>query len=88
MLNLVLLAWFLISLLEFAETYVWPTETVSTITGLWLLSVPLTLSIVVLAVLAWKDRYWSVASRAHYTLVAVAAVLFDLFLSNWNLIGL
>jgi CubicO group peptidase (beta-lactamase class C family) len=87
-LNLIVLVWFVISLLEFAETYVWPTETVSTITGLWLLSVPLTLSIVVLAVLAWKDRYWSVASRAHYTLVALAAVLFDLLLSNWNLIGL
>jgi CubicO group peptidase (beta-lactamase class C family) len=87
-LNLSLLVWFVLSLLEFAETYVWPTETVSTITGLWLLSVPLTLSSVMLAVLAWKDRYWSVASRAHYTLVALAAVLFVWFLSNWNLIGL
>ena len=87
-LNLVLLAWFLVSLLEFAETYVWPTQTVLTITRLWLLSAPLTLSIVVLAVLAWKDRYWNAASRAHYTLVALAAVLFVLFLSNWNLIGL
>ena len=86
-LNLFLLACFLISLLEFAETYVWPSQTVLTITRLWLLSVPLTLSIVVLAVLAWKDRYWSTTSRAHYTLVALAAVLFVLFLSNWNLIG-
>jgi hypothetical protein len=50
--------------------------------------VPLILGIVVLAVLAWKDRYWSAASRVHYTLVALAAVLFLLFLSNWNLIGL
>jgi CubicO group peptidase (beta-lactamase class C family) len=87
-LNLVLLTWFLVSLLEFAETYVWPTQTVLTITRLWLLSVPLTLSIVVLAVLAWKDRYWSAASRVHYTLVALAAVLFVWFLGNWNLIGL
>jgi hypothetical protein len=38
--------------------------------------VPLILGMVVLAALAWKDRYWSVASRVHYTLVALAGVLF------------
>lgn len=88
MLNLVLLAWFLLALLEFAETYVWPTDAVSAITRLWLLSMPLALSIVVLAVLAWRGRYWSVSGRVHYTLVALATVLFVLLLSNWNLIGL
>lgn len=87
-LNLILPIWFLLSLLEYAETYVWPTQTVSTITRLWLLSLPLTLGIVALAGLAWKDRYWSVAGRVHYALVAIAAVVFTLFLSNWNLIGL
>jgi hypothetical protein len=87
-LNLVLPVWFVLLLLEYAETYVWPTRAVSAITRLWLLGVPLTLSVAVLAALAWKDRYWSVAGRAHYTLVALAAVLFILFLSNWNLIGL
>ena len=87
-LNLILPTWFLLLLLEYAETYVWPTGTVSTITRLWLLIVPLTLGIVVLAALAWKYRYWGVAGRVHYTLVALAAVVFVLFLSNWNLIGL
>jgi hypothetical protein len=29
-----------------------------------------------------------VVSRVHYTLVALAAVLFIVFLNNWNLIGL
>ena len=87
-LNLILPTWFLLLLLEYAETYVWPTGTVSTITRLWLLSVLLTLGIVVLAALAWKYRYWGVAGRVHYTLVALAAVVFILFLSNWNLIGL
>ncbi len=86
-LNLVLPAWFLLLLLEYAETYVWPTETVSIITRLWLLSVPLTLGVVALAVLAWKDRYWGVVGRMHYTLVALAAVVFVLFLNYWNLIG-
>jgi CubicO group peptidase (beta-lactamase class C family) len=86
-LNLVLPAWFLLLLLEYAETYVWPTETVSIITRLWLLSVPLTLGVVALAVLAWKDRYWGMVGRMHYTLVALAAVVFVLFLNYWNLIG-
>ena len=40
-----------------------------------------------LAVLAWKDRYWGVVGRVHYTLVALAAVVFVRFLNNWNLIG-
>jgi hypothetical protein len=86
-LNLVLPAWFLLLLLEYAETYVWPTETVSIITRLWLLSVPLTLGVVALAVLAWKDRYWGMVGRMHYTLVALATVVFVLFLNYWNLIG-
>jgi hypothetical protein len=46
------------------------------------------LGVVVLDVLAWKDRYWGVAGRVHYSLVALAAVLFVSFLSHWNLIGL
>jgi hypothetical protein len=87
-LNLILPTWFVLLLLEYAETYAWPTAAVSTITRLWLLSVPLTLGVVVLAVLAWKDHYWGVAGRVHYSLVALAAVLFVLFLSSWNLIGL
>lgn len=86
-LNSILLVWFVLPLLEFAETYVWPTETVSIITCMWLLNIPLTLGIVVLAVLAWRDRYWGVVGHVYYTLVVVAAVLFVLFLSNWNLIG-
>jgi hypothetical protein len=87
-LNLIFPAWFLVLLWEYAETYVWPTQTVATITRLWLASLPLTVGIVVLAGLAWKDRYWGVAGRVHYTLVALAAVLFVWFLGNWNLIGL
>jgi Beta-lactamase len=87
-LNLILPAWFLLLLLEYAETYVWPPAAVSTVTRLWLLCVPLTLGVVVLAVLAWKDRYWGAVGRVHYSLVALAAILFVLFLSNWHLIGL
>jgi CubicO group peptidase (beta-lactamase class C family) len=87
-LNAGLLAWFLLSLVGFGETYVWPTQSVSAITYLWLLSVPLTLGLVVLAALAWWNRYWGLVGRMHYALVALASVLFVWILVNWNLIGL
>ena len=87
-LNAGLLVWFLLSLVGFGETYVWPTQTISAITRLWLLSVPLTLGLVVLATLAWWKRYWGLAGRVHYALVALAAVLFVWILGSWNLIGL
>ena len=86
MLNAGLLAWFLLSLVGFGETYVWPTQAVSAITHLWLLSVPLTLGLLVMATLAWWNRYWGLVGRVHYTLVALAGVLFVLILGNWNLI--
>ena len=65
-LNAGLLVWFLLSLVGFGETYVWPTRAVSAITRLWLLSVPLTLGLVSLATLAWWKRYWGLAGRVHY----------------------
>jgi CubicO group peptidase (beta-lactamase class C family) len=88
LLNAGLLVWFLLSLVGFGETYVWPTQAVSAITRLWLLSVPLTLGLVSLAALAWWKRYWGLAGRVHYALVALASVLFVWILGNWNLIGL
>ena len=87
-LNLLLMAWFLLALLGFAETYVWPTATVSAITRLWLIGIPPTLGVVVLAAWAWKGRFWNAVARVHYTLVALGGVLFVLLLFNWNLVGL
>lgn len=40
-----------------------------------------------LAVFAWKDGYWSVAERVHYTLVVLALLAFLWWLNNWNLLG-
>jgi hypothetical protein len=39
------------------------------------------------SVLAWKNSYWGIAARVHYTLVTVAAVAFVWFLNYWNLLG-
>jgi CubicO group peptidase (beta-lactamase class C family) len=55
--------------------------------GLGVLSALLTVAALVYVVLAWKDRYWGVAFRTYYTLVAAAAVAFIWFLNQWNLLG-
>jgi hypothetical protein len=35
---------------------------------------------------AWRKRYWGVAGRVHYTLVALAGLAFVWFLYYWNLL--
>ena len=42
---------------------------------------------VAFVVLAWKQGYWSLAGRLHYTLVTFASLAFIWFLNNWNLLG-
>jgi hypothetical protein len=51
------------------------------------LSAALTVAALVYAAVAWKDRFWGVAGRVHYTLGTVAAVAFVWFLNYWNLLG-
>jgi CubicO group peptidase (beta-lactamase class C family) len=55
--------------------------------GLGVLSAVLTAGAVAGAALAWKNGYWSIAARAHFTLAAAAAVAFVWFLNFWNLLG-
>lgn len=45
------------------------------------------LGALVLTVPVWMGRYWGVLRRAHYTLVALAAVGFVWFLYYWSLLG-
>jgi CubicO group peptidase (beta-lactamase class C family) len=47
----------------------------------------LTIGAAVFTGLAWRDRYWSVWGRIHYSLVTLAAVVFARLLSYWNLLG-
>lgn len=47
----------------------------------------LSLVLFVLAALAWKDGYWSVVGRLHYSLVVMAALVFVWFTNYWNLLG-
>jgi hypothetical protein len=55
--------------------------------GLGVLSAVLTAVALVYTMLAWKNRYWGIASRLYYTLGTVAAVAFVWFLNYWNLLG-
>ena len=52
-----------------------------------LLAAVLTIGALCFTVLAWRNRYWGVAGRVHYTLVTVAALGFIWFLNYWNLLG-
>ena len=55
--------------------------------GLGVLSAVLTVGALLYSVLAWKNSYWGIAARVHYTLVTVAALAFVWFLNYWNLLG-
>jgi hypothetical protein len=55
--------------------------------GLGVLSAVLTIVALVYTLLAWKNQYWTIAGRAYYTLVTVAAVAFVWFMHYWNLLG-
>ena len=60
---------------------------VKIVLGLGVLAAVLTVGALVYSVLAWKNSYWGIAARVHYTLVTVAAVAFVWFLNYWNLLG-
>jgi hypothetical protein len=55
--------------------------------GVGVLSAVLTVGALLYSVLAWKNSYWGIAARVHYTLVTVAALAFVWFLNYWNLLG-
>ena len=47
----------------------------------------LAVAVAALAGLAWRHRYWSVAGRLHYSVLALGALAFVWWLSYWNLLG-
>lgn len=82
-----LLAWLVVLLLGFSETYIFPGQAVTLITWLLWLVVLMAVGVLALAVLAWKRRYWNAIWRAHYTLVALAALGVVWVLYFYNLIA-
>jgi len=49
--------------------------------------VGLTVALLVLSVLAWKNKYWTVLKRVQYSVVALSAVSLSVFFYHWNLLG-
>lgn len=86
LLNSGLLAWFVVALLGFADTFVFPTQTVTLLTWLWAINIPALLFILLFTIRAWFNHDWRPAWRIHYTLAALAGVLFLGFLINWHLL--
>jgi CubicO group peptidase (beta-lactamase class C family) len=52
-----------------------------------LLAVPLTLAVVVLALIAWREGFWTRYGRIQYSVIAVMSLAFLWSLNYWNLIG-
>jgi hypothetical protein len=52
-----------------------------------IVSTGLTTGLPIVALLAWRDKRWSVVGRLHYLLIALAASVFILCLNYWNLLG-
>jgi hypothetical protein len=52
-----------------------------------ILAVLLTIGALFFAYVGWKNKYWTVCGRVHYTLVVLASLVFLWFLAYWNLLG-
>jgi CubicO group peptidase (beta-lactamase class C family) len=52
-----------------------------------ILSALLTIGALFFVYVGWKNKYWTVCGRVHYTLVVLASLLFLWFLAYWNLLG-
>lgn len=55
--------------------------------GMSILVVLLAAGTAVLAILAWRERWWRAPGRIHYTLVALGSVALAWFLIYWNQVG-
>ncbi len=52
-----------------------------------LMIIPITLGMAYFAVKAWREDFWRVGRRVHYTLVAAAGLFMLFFYSYWNFFG-
>jgi CubicO group peptidase (beta-lactamase class C family) len=78
------LAIFQINFWEFA--FGMPTVVVALL-YLPILTAGLTTGLPIVALLAWRDKRWSVLGRLHYLLITLAASVFIVCLNYWNALG-
>jgi len=81
-----LLAWLAVLLQGFSASYSYPAEAITLIAQLCWLLAPLALGTGALVVPAWRNGYWSLRWRVHYTLVVLAAAVLLWSLTYWNLL--
>ena len=84
LLSLLLVAAWVVLMLRFADTYVYPVQSIMWLTRLAPLVVPLALGIVVLGVVSLRRGSWSPAWRLHYAIVMLAAVGLVGWLAYWR----
>lgn len=82
-----LLGWYVLIMLNFGATYIFPAAQVARITRLLWLSVPLTLAVIILAARSWFRREPGRGWRVHYSLTALASVALLWSLHFWNLLA-
>lgn len=51
------------------------------------ISLILTIAGIILMLISWKDLFWDVRSRIHFSMVIMAAAIFIPLLAYWNVIG-
>jgi hypothetical protein len=86
-LNVIFVAGFVLAMLEYSQNP-WGTPLLLHI----VLAIPVATSVMALAVVAlalqaWRQRFWGTATRLHFSLLALAAVIFPVWLNHWNLLG-
>ncbi len=62
-------------------------STINILLVAWLAAAILTAGLIIFTAIAWRQRYWGLPSRIHYTLVTLSALSFVWFLNYWNLLG-
>ena len=60
---------------------------INLILTVWLAAAALTVGVVALTIVAWKQGFWGWMARIYYSMVALAALSFVWFLNYWNLLG-
>jgi CubicO group peptidase (beta-lactamase class C family) len=87
-LNVIIAASILLALFPFVNGMLYGDVTLNAIMStLASIAAVLALGTTVFVGLAWKQEYWTLVGRIHYTLVTLAGLGFAWWLNYWNLIG-
>lgn len=87
-LNLVFLIGFTLFMIWFADMLEYGVPLViQVLLAIPIITTVLAVILLVFTLLAWKQKYWSLVERLHYTVVTLTCVGIVLWCYNWNLLG-